>query len=50
MFSTSSTVADAGMLTVLLIAPDRNGWTAAIIRTWPIGPMARSPSAQSNTS
>ena len=50
MFSTSSTVAVSGMLTVLLIAPEMNGWTAAIIRTWPIGEMARSPIAQSKTS
>ena len=35
--SISSTVAFSGRLTVLEIAPDRNGWTAAIIRTWPIG-------------
>ncbi len=33
--STSSTVASAGMLTVLEMAPEMNGWTAAIIRTWP---------------
>jgi hypothetical protein len=25
-----------GMLTVFEIAPDRNGWTAPIIRTWPL--------------
>ena len=25
------------MLTVLEMAPEMNGWTAAIIRTWPIG-------------
>ncbi len=41
------------MLTVLLIAPERNGWTAAIIRTWPIGTMERTPlrglKAQSKT-
>ena len=46
----SSTAADSGMFTVLLIAPDRCGWTAAIIRTWPIGLIARSPIAQSNAS
>ena len=46
----SSTVADSGRLTVLEIAPDMNGCTAAIIRTWPIGLIARSPIAQSNTS
>src|SRR5215204_4683555 len=33
MPATSSTVAVSGMLTVLLIAPEMNGWTAAIIRT-----------------
>ena len=43
-------VADSGRFTVLLIAPDRAGWTAAIIRTWPIGLIARSPIAQSKTS
>ena len=37
------------MLTVLEIAPEMNGWIAAIIRTWPIGAIARSPIAQSNT-
>ncbi len=42
-------VAVSGMLTVLEMAPDRNGWTAAIMRTWPIGLIARSPIAQSNT-
>ncbi len=46
----SSTVAVSGRLTVLEIAPDRNGWAAAIIRTWPIGLIARVPIAQSNTS
>ena len=46
----SSMVADSGRLTVLEMAPDRNGWAAAIIRTWPIGAIARSPMAQSNTS
>ncbi len=46
----SSTVADSGMLTVLEIEPDTNGCTAAIIRTWPIGAIERSPIAQSNTS
>jgi len=40
----------SGRLTVLLMAPDRCGWTAAIILTWPIGLIARSPIAQSNTS
>jgi hypothetical protein len=46
----SSTVAVSGRFTVLEIAPDRNGWTAAIIRTWPIGAIARAPIAQSKTS
>ena len=32
----SSTVASLGMLTVLEMAPERNGWTAAIIRMWPM--------------
>ena len=31
----SSTVAVCGMLTVLEIAPERNGWTAPIILMWP---------------
>jgi hypothetical protein len=48
--SISSTVAVSGRLTVLEIAPERNGCTAAIIRTWPIGAMARSPIAQSKIS
>ena len=39
MRSTSATVASAGMLMVLEMAPERNGCTAAIIRTWPIGSM-----------
>ena len=46
----SSTVAFSGMFTVLEIAPDSSGWTAAIIRTWPIALIDRSPMAQSNTS
>ena len=45
----SSTVAVAGMFTVLLIAPLTNGWIAAIIRMWPRWLMARSPTAVSNT-
>ena len=49
----SSTVASGGRLTVLEIAPERNGWTAAIIRTWPMAPMERVPptalNAQSKT-
>ena len=40
-------VADSGMLTVLEMAPEMNGWTAAIIRTWPIGVMERRPIAVS---
>jgi len=32
MFSTSSTVASFGRFTVLLIAPEMNGCTAAIMR------------------
>ncbi len=46
----SSMVADSGRLTVLEMAPERNGCVAAIMRTWPMGAMARSPMAQSNTS
>jgi hypothetical protein len=34
-------------LTVLEMAPERNGWTAAIILTCPMGSMARRPTAQS---
>ena len=34
--STSSTVASSGMLTVLEMAPEMNGCTAPIIRTWPV--------------
>ena len=52
MSLTSSTVAELGRLTVLLMAPDTNGCTAAIIRTWPSGPIVRppaTPKAQSNT-
>jgi hypothetical protein len=33
---TSSTVASSGMFTVFEIAPEMNGWTAPIIRTWPL--------------
>ena len=50
MSSTSSTVASSGRLQVLEIAPLRNGWQAAIIRTWPIGASARAPIAVSKTS
>ena len=32
----SATVADSGRLTVLLIAPERNGWVADIIWMWPM--------------
>jgi len=46
----SSIVAVSGILTVFEMAPLSPGWTAAIIRTWPIGLMARSPMAQSKTS
>src|SRR3954471_3762417 len=45
----SSTVASCGMLTVLEIAPDRNGWTAPIILMWPMCEIARSPTATSKT-
>ena len=42
------------MLIVLEIAPERNGWAAAIMRTWAMGAMKRLPPrphllAQSNT-
>ena len=39
----SSTVASLGRLIVLLIAPEMNGWAAAIIRMWPSGAMNRVP-------
>ena len=45
----SSTVADSGRLTVFEIAPEMNGWTAAIISMWPVCEIARSPTATSNT-
>ena len=48
--SISSTVAFSGRLTVLEIAPDRNGWTAAIIRTWPMASIERAPMAVSKIS
>ena len=32
----SSTVASVGMFTVFEMAPERNGWAAAIIRMWPM--------------
>ena len=50
MPSTSSTVADSGMFTVLEMAPERKGCTAAIMRTCPMGAIDRSPIAQSKTS
>jgi len=37
------------MLTVLEMAPEMNGCTAAIIRTCPVGAIDRSPMAQSKT-
>ena len=49
----SSGVVSRGMFTVFEIAPERNGWAAAIIFTWASHAMLRSPSrglnAQSNT-
>ena len=47
--SMSPTVESCGMLTVLEIAPERNGWTAPIIVMWPAGLIARSPTATSKT-
>ena len=47
--STSAAVDSAGMLTVLEMAPDRNGCTAAIILMCPEALMASSPSEQANT-
>ncbi len=46
----SSIVAFAGKFTVFDMDPDKAGWIAAIILTWPIGLIARSPIAQSKTS
>ena len=40
---TSSTVAVSGRFTVLLIAPEMNGWTEPIILMCPIGEMERVP-------
>ena len=37
------------MLTVFEIAPEMNGWAAAIILMWPMCEIARSPTATSNT-
>ena len=45
----SSTDAVCGMLTVLEIAPERNGWTAPIILMCPAGEIGREPTATSNT-
>ena len=45
----SSTVTDSGRFTVFEIAPEMNGCAAAIIFTWPIAEIARSPTATSNT-
>ena len=49
----SSTVDSSGMLIVLLIAPERNGCAAAIMRRWPRQAIERPPpigvSEQSNT-
>ncbi len=45
----SATVADSGRLTVLLIAPERNGCAADIIWMWPMWLIARSPTATSKT-
>src|ERR1700689_4672148 len=39
----SSRVASWGRLTVLEMAPERNGWAAAIILMWPEGWMERVP-------
>ena len=45
----SSTLADSGRLTVFEIAPEMNGWAAAIIWMWPMCEIARSPTATSKT-
>ena len=39
----SAGVDSRGMFTVLLIAPERNGWAAPIIRTWAGQAMLRLP-------
>jgi hypothetical protein len=44
----SSTVACSGMLMVFEMAPEMNGWTAAIMRTWPSGAIERWPRAGLN--
>ena len=46
----SAIVAVSGRLTVFEIAPERNGWAAAIISMWPMCEMERSPTATSKTS
>src|SRR3989344_1733932 len=52
-FSISPAVASAGRFTVFEIAPEMNGWTAAIMRTWPRYCIDRMPfeglNAQSKT-
>ena len=45
----SSTVTSVGTFTVFEIAPLRNGCTAAIMLTWPMWWIARSPTATSKT-
>ena len=45
----SATLADSGRLTVFEIAPEMNGWVAAIMSMWPVCEIARSPTATSNT-
>jgi hypothetical protein len=53
MSKISWAVASSGTFTVLEMAPDRKGCTAAIIFMWPIGAIERVPflarNAQSNT-
>ena len=46
----SSTVDSSGMLIVLLMAPERKGWAAAIIFKWPRQAMERPPTAASEQS
>ena len=46
----SATVAVSGRLTVFEIAPEMNGWTAAIMSMWPVREIERSPTATSKTS
>ena len=45
----SSTLADSGRLTVFEIAPEMNGWAAAIISDVAMCEIARSPTATSKT-